>query len=92
MHAWMEGRLSDDIVAEQRKVEEAELIIFQFPLYWFSVPAIMKGWMDRVLAQGFAFSLEKMYDNGIFKVCLRWTITVDLLTQHETNKMLIMIK
>lgn len=29
MHAWMEGRLSDDIVAEQRKVEEAELVIFQ---------------------------------------------------------------
>lgn len=29
MHAWMEGRLSEDIVAEQRKVEEAELIIFQ---------------------------------------------------------------
>ncbi|XP_029353898.1 NAD(P)H dehydrogenase [quinone] 1 isoform X2 [Echeneis naucrates] len=67
MHAWMEGRLSDDIVAEQRKVEEAELIIFQFPMYWFSVPAIMKGWIDRVLAQGFAFSLQKMYDNGIFK-------------------------
>ncbi|KAJ3593957.1 hypothetical protein NHX12_006290 [Muraenolepis orangiensis] len=67
MHAWMEDRLSDDIVAEQRKVEEAELIIFQFPMYWFSVPAIMKGWMDRVLAQGFAFSLDKMYNNGIFK-------------------------
>ncbi|XP_039994872.1 NAD(P)H dehydrogenase [quinone] 1 isoform X3 [Xiphias gladius] len=67
MHAWMDGRLSDDIVAEQRKVEEAELVIFQFPLYWFSVPAIMKGWMDRVLTQGFAFSLEKMYNNGIFK-------------------------
>ncbi|XP_062241072.1 NAD(P)H dehydrogenase [quinone] 1 [Platichthys flesus] len=67
MHAWMEGRLSDDIVAEQRKVEAAELIIFQFPLYWFSVPAIMKGWMDRVLTQGFAFSMEKMYNHGIFK-------------------------
>ncbi|XP_061556743.1 NAD(P)H dehydrogenase [quinone] 1 isoform X2 [Phycodurus eques] len=67
LHAWKEGRLSEDIVAEQRKVEKAELIIFQFPLYWFSVPAIMKGWMDRVLTQGFAFSLEKMYNNGIFK-------------------------
>ncbi|XP_078029330.1 NAD(P)H dehydrogenase [quinone] 1 isoform X2 [Epinephelus lanceolatus] len=67
MHAWMDGRLSDDIVAEQRKVEEAELVIFQFPLYWFSVPAIMKGWMDRVLTQGFAFSLEKMYNYGVFK-------------------------
>ncbi|XP_075901654.1 NAD(P)H dehydrogenase [quinone] 1 [Nelusetta ayraudi] len=67
MHAWEEGRLSDDIVAEQRKVEAAELIIFQFPLYWFSVPAIMKGWFDRVLTQGFAFSLVHMYNNGIFK-------------------------
>ncbi|XP_068173532.1 NAD(P)H dehydrogenase [quinone] 1 isoform X2 [Antennarius striatus] len=67
MHAWMEGRLSEDIVAEQHKVEKAELIIFQFPLYWFSVPAIMKGWIDRVLAQGFAFSLQKVYNNGIFK-------------------------
>lgn len=65
--AWMENRLSDDITAEQRKVTEAELIIFQFPLYWFSVPAIMKGWMDRVLSQGFAFTLEKMYNYGIFK-------------------------
>ncbi|XP_057707173.1 NAD(P)H dehydrogenase [quinone] 1 isoform X2 [Corythoichthys intestinalis] len=67
MHAWNDGRLSDDIMAEQRKVEEAELVIFQFPMYWFSVPAIMKGWMDRVLTQGFAFSLKNMYDNGIFK-------------------------
>ncbi|KAM9860485.1 NAD(P)H dehydrogenase [quinone] 1 isoform 2-T2 [Aulostomus maculatus] len=67
MHAWMEKRLSEDIVAEQHKVEAADIIIFQFPLYWFSVPAIMKGWMDRVLTQGFAFSLERMYNNGIFK-------------------------
>ncbi|XP_041849887.1 NAD(P)H dehydrogenase [quinone] 1-like isoform X1 [Melanotaenia boesemani] len=67
MLAWKEGRLSDDITAEQRKVLEAELIIFQFPLYWFSVPAILKGWMDRVLTQGFAFSLQKMYKNGIFQ-------------------------
>lgn len=67
MHAWMKNCLSDDITAEQDKVKEAELIIFQFPLYWFSVPAIMKGWIDRVFAQGFAFSLENMYDTGIFR-------------------------
>lgn len=67
MHAWQNGNLSDDIKEEQRKVEEADLLIFQFPLYWFSVPAIMKGWMDRVLTQGFAFSLEKIYNRGVFK-------------------------
>ncbi|KAJ8281228.1 hypothetical protein GJAV_G00065040 [Gymnothorax javanicus] len=67
MWAWKKGLLSDDIKEEHRKVEEAELIIFQFPMYWFSVPAILKGWLDRVLTQGFAFSLEKMYNNGAFK-------------------------
>uniref|UniRef100_A0A3B5ASX5 Ribosyldihydronicotinamide dehydrogenase [quinone] n=1 Tax=Stegastes partitus TaxID=144197 RepID=A0A3B5ASX5_9TELE len=67
MAAWEEDRLSDDIKAEQKKVTEAELVIFQFPLYWFSVPAIMKGWMDRVLTQGFAFSLQNVYNNGLFK-------------------------
>ncbi|XP_056318120.1 NAD(P)H dehydrogenase [quinone] 1 [Danio aesculapii] len=67
MVAWKDGRLSDDIAEEQHKVEQADLIIFQYPLYWFTVPAIMKGWIDRVLTQGFAFSMQNMYDNGIFK-------------------------
>ncbi|KAF5906103.1 NAD(P)H dehydrogenase [quinone] 1-like, partial [Clarias magur] len=67
MNAWKEGILSDDIKEEQRKVEQADLIIFQFPLYWFSVPAIMKGWIDRVLTQGFAFTLQNIYDYGMFK-------------------------
>ncbi|KAJ0001753.1 hypothetical protein NQD34_001549 [Periophthalmus magnuspinnatus] len=65
--AWRNDTLSNDIKQEQQKVQEADLIIFQFPLYWFSVPAIMKGWIDRVLIGGFAFSLEKMYDSGVFK-------------------------
>ncbi|KAL4622916.1 NAD(P)H dehydrogenase quinone 1-like [Arapaima gigas] len=65
--AWQEGRLSTDITEEQQKVKEADLIIFQFPLYWFSMPAILKGWVDRVLTQGFAYTPEKMYNEGIFK-------------------------
>lgn len=47
--AYKEGRLSPDIVAEQKKVEAADLVIFQFPLQWFGVPAILKGWFERVL-------------------------------------------
>uniref|UniRef100_A0A8B9RHA3 NAD(P)H dehydrogenase, quinone 1 n=1 Tax=Astyanax mexicanus TaxID=7994 RepID=A0A8B9RHA3_ASTMX len=61
------GRLSDDIKEEHNKLLEADLVIFQFPMYWSSVPGIMKGWIDRVLTQGFAFSLQNMYDNGIFR-------------------------
>ncbi|XP_075951460.1 NAD(P)H dehydrogenase [quinone] 1-like [Anarhichas minor] len=52
---------------EQVRAAQADLIIFQFPMYWFTVPAIMKGWIDRVLALGYAYSQEKGYSQGIFK-------------------------
>ncbi|XP_063070795.1 NAD(P)H dehydrogenase [quinone] 1-like isoform X1 [Engraulis encrasicolus] len=65
--AWEENRLSADLVEEHKKVSEADLIIFQFPMYWFSMPAIMKGWIDRVLTQGFAYTPEKRYSQGPFK-------------------------
>ncbi|XP_059355354.1 ribosyldihydronicotinamide dehydrogenase [quinone]-like [Carassius carassius] len=67
MLAWQEGRLSSDITDEHKKLKEADLVIFQFPMYWFSVPAIMKGWMDRVLTLGFAYTLEKRYSEGVFR-------------------------
>ncbi|XP_072801864.1 ribosyldihydronicotinamide dehydrogenase [quinone] isoform X2 [Vicugna pacos] len=65
--AYKKAALSSDIVQEQKKVQEADLVIFQFPLYWFSVPAVLKGWMDRVLCQGFAFDLPGFYDDGFLK-------------------------
>ncbi|NXR40545.1 NQO2 dehydrogenase, partial [Zosterops hypoxanthus] len=39
----------------------------QFPLFWFNMPAILKGWMDRVLVQGFAYDLSKAYDGGLLQ-------------------------
>lgn len=49
------GQLPDDVLEEQRKVAAAELLVFQFPLWWYGVPAILKGWFDRVLTNGFAY-------------------------------------
>ncbi|XP_075393611.1 NAD(P)H dehydrogenase [quinone] 1 [Tenrec ecaudatus] len=65
--AYKEGRLSPDIVAEQKKVAAADLVIFQFPLQWFGVPAILKGWFERVLIGEFAYTYGSMYDKGPFK-------------------------
>ncbi|WP_405006959.1 NAD(P)H-dependent oxidoreductase [Kitasatospora purpeofusca] len=48
------GRLSADIAAEQEKLRRADAVVLQFPLWWFSAPAILKGWIDRVLTFGFA--------------------------------------
>lgn len=59
---------SEDIIAEMEKLLWADLIIFNFPLWWFSVPAILKGWVDRVFAMGFAYGGGKgVYDTGVFK-------------------------
>ncbi|XP_028969427.2 NAD(P)H dehydrogenase [quinone] 1-like isoform X1 [Esox lucius] len=67
MLAWKEGRLSADLTEEQRKLSAADVVIFQFPMYWFTVPAIMKGWIDRVFTMGFAYTSEQRYSQGIFK-------------------------
>jgi NAD(P)H dehydrogenase (quinone) len=56
--AYAEGRLSDDVREEQRKIEWADTLVFHFPMWWFGPPAILKGWFDRVLTQGFAFGLH----------------------------------
>ncbi len=47
--------LPDDVRAEQAKLAAAELLVIQFPLWWYGPPAILKGWFDRVLTAGFAY-------------------------------------
>ncbi len=58
---------SADVTAEQAKVTEADLVLFQFPVWWFSMPAILKGWVDRVFSRGFAYSAGRKYESGHFK-------------------------
>ncbi|XP_067661470.1 ribosyldihydronicotinamide dehydrogenase [quinone]-like [Haliotis asinina] len=65
--AWENGTLSDDIKVEMEKLKRADLVIFQFPLYWFTVPAILKGWIDRVYVMGFAYGMGKLYSDGPLK-------------------------
>ena len=66
-HAHKTGRVCLDVAGEQAKVRNADLIIFQFPVWWFSMPAILKGWVDRVLSRGFAYSSGHKYDTGLMK-------------------------
>lgn len=58
---------SPDIVAEQQKLQEADLVIFHCPIWWSGVPAMMKGWFDRVLAKGFAWDEGRQFETGMMK-------------------------
>ena len=65
--AYATGTLASDVAAEQEKLRRADLVILQFPVWWFGMPAIMKGWADRVFARGFAYMPGRKYDTGMFR-------------------------
>jgi NAD(P)H dehydrogenase (quinone) len=67
LHASSVNGFAPNIAAEQEKVAWCDLMIWQFPLWWFSVPAIMKGWVDRVFAMGRTYGQGNTYETGIFR-------------------------
>lgn len=56
-----------DIMGEIEKLKAADMVVFFTPLWWFSVPALLKGWFDRVLAKGVAWEEDKIYEAGVFR-------------------------
>ncbi len=44
-----------DVLAEQARIDRADALILVYPVYWWSMPALMKGWIDRVFANGWAY-------------------------------------
>jgi len=49
---------------EMRKLAECELLVFVFPIWWLGLPAILKGWVDRVFAAGFAYGGGRYFGKG----------------------------
>lgn len=66
-HAWNCDALPKDIQSEIGNLERADLVILQFPLWWHGPPAILKGWMDRVVVSGGLYTSRMRYDAGYFK-------------------------
>lgn len=60
--AFTTDTLTDDVKAEIGKLLWADALILQFPLWWFAMPAILKGWVDRVYAYGFAYGVGEHSD------------------------------
>lgn len=54
-HAFASNSQTADVDAEQHKILQADAVVLLFPLWWFGMPAIMKGWVDRVWAYGLAY-------------------------------------
>lgn len=66
-HASKEGILPADVRREIGRLERADLVVLQFPLWWHAQPAMLKGWFDRVFVSGGLYSSTMRYDRGHFR-------------------------
>lgn len=67
VHASENNLFVDELKAEMEKLEWCDVLMFNFPMWWFGMPAILKGWIDRVFAMGFVYGAGKgVYENGIY--------------------------
>lgn len=58
-HASTTDTLAPDVLREVERLERADLVVFIAPLWWFGLPAILKGWVDRTFVYG------RVYGNGL---------------------------
>jgi len=66
-HAAEEGATDPAVAAEIARLERADFVLFQYPIWWFSMPAMLKGWIDRVFAFGPVYTGKMRYENGKFR-------------------------
>lgn len=67
IHATKTGGFAEEIATEQQKVEWCDLMIWQFPLWWFTAPGVLKGWVDRVFAMERFYGNNRFYESGMLK-------------------------
>lgn len=63
-HGYETQTIAADIQDELEKLIWCDLLILNFPIFWFSTPAILKGWIDRVLVSGLCYGGMRFYDCG----------------------------
>jgi NAD(P)H dehydrogenase (quinone) len=84
-HAAAARAYAADILAEQDKLAWADLVLFQFPMWWYAPPAILKGWFDRVLSNGFAYADGRCFEDGLLRGKLGMVCTTTGGTRAELD-------
>ena len=82
-HASEVGALPKAVTDELALLDGADVLVLQYPMWWHLPPAMMKGWFDRVLAYGEAYSSKKRFENGRF-VGKRAMLSVTVGTSRST--------
>jgi NAD(P)H dehydrogenase (quinone) len=82
-HASDSGSIPGAVAAEIERLDRADLLVLQYPMWWHLPPAMLKGWLDRVLIYGEVYTSQKRFENGRF-VGKRAMISVTVGTSEAT--------
>jgi NAD(P)H dehydrogenase (quinone) len=87
-----EGEVPIDVKAEQDEILWADHLIFIYPTWWWSMPAVMKGYFDRVFVPGFAFEAVDQGIKGLLEGKRAWIIQTtgsdqDYIEENGLDKM-----
>ena len=66
-HAFDTKTLPEIVQREIARLEFADLVVFQFPIWWHGQPAMLKGWFDRIFVNGGLYTSAMRYDRGYFR-------------------------
>ncbi len=82
-HTTETGTLPDVVTEELARMDRADLLVLQYPMWWHLPPAMLKGWFDRILAYGAAYTSGMRFENGRF-AGKRAMLSVTVGTSPET--------
>ena len=60
----LQHALPAEVAEELARMDRADLLVLQYPMWWHLAPAMLKGWFDRVFAYGDAYTSAKRFENG----------------------------
>ena len=66
-HASVSGGFSAELRAEMDRLAACDVLVLQFPIWWLGMPAILKGWIDRVFAIGVTYGGGRWFDRGVMR-------------------------
>jgi NAD(P)H dehydrogenase (quinone) len=82
------GAQAPDVMSELALMDRADLLVLQYLMSWRLPPAMLKGWFDRVLAYGEAYSSNKRFEKGRFvgkRAMLSLTVGASRATYEMTG-------
>lgn len=85
MNGWRDGQISPEIQAQQHRLKDSDGLVLAYPVWWSAPPAILTGWLQRVLTQEFAFRHSGGRTEGLLKMRAQLLVNVGSRQRQDVD-------